>query len=67
MNISSGARRRPGCKGEEKRAAAELFGPNRRQPTGKGSMQIRARLGAGREDGEGGSWTAMKGGPTPSE
>lgn len=24
----------------------ELFGPNRRQPLGKGSMQIRARLGA---------------------
>lgn len=43
-------------------AAAELFGPNRRQPPGKGSMQIRARLGARREGGEGGSsGTAMKG------
>lgn len=67
MNISSALVGGPGVKGEEKRAAAELFGPNRRQPTGKGSMQIRVRLGVGREDGEGGSWTAMKGGPTPSE
>lgn len=39
----------------------ELFGPNRRQPLGKGSMQIRARLGARRKGGEGGSRTVMEG------
>lgn len=45
----------------------ELFGPNRRQPPGKGSMQIRARLGARRKGGEGGSRTVMEGTSTPSE
>lgn len=44
-------------------AGAELFGPNRRQPPGKGSMQIRARLGARRKSGKGGSsGTVMEGG-----
>lgn len=41
--------------------AVELFGLNWRQPLGKGSMQIHARLGARREGGEGGSRTVMEG------
>lgn len=41
----------------------ELFCPNRRQPPGKGSMQIQARLGARHKDGEGGSRTVMEGTP----
>lgn len=64
-----GERERKGGRESEKArdVAVELFGPNRRQPPGKGSMQIRARLGARRKDGEGGSWTVVEGTPTPSE
>lgn len=79
MNISFDARRRLGDESREKErkregerekvrdVAVELFGPNRRQPPGKGSMQIHARLGARRKGGEGGSRTVMEGIPTLSE
>lgn len=67
MNISSDARRKLRDERRERErekprdVVVELFGPNRRQPLGKGSMQIRARLGARRKGGEGGSRTVMEG------
>lgn len=47
--------------GKVRDVTVELFGPNRRQPPRKGSMQIHARLGARHKGGEGGSRTVMEG------